>query len=551
MRFLVENPEELKQIQAELHVIKDHEEALCKSIPLAPNPYEAMSKQKKMMAIIGLEVFLFYACYIKNPKNYNYLKSFAAWNAYFMAMQGVSELMQTEAAGNLGAFLLNGLWVAALGATGAAGLATLSNYNGYGLKTLQLLDNSKADYTFLDRFILPSACAALGYGIYQLLKMTNEANKTAFYEAKEIAQLVRSVDTLRQKLQTTSDSFVNETYGSDFTKQLSANWKKLVTKAKNGAFDKNSEHALFSTSQPRVLNLMSLLGQTVSDFSKTTQFYGEIDAYASMAQLYLDTQDTVNHAGEPVRCCFVDLLQNSEESILRAKGVWHPILPQNMVRTNSISLGGSAETPRNAIITGPNAAGKSVSLKALLVNIILGQTFGIACAESFAFTPYAKIIARFTSADDTAAGQSKFMLEATDVVGTLKELESLQPGEKAFVVTDELFSGTEVKPAILLSSELCAEIANMKNVNYLLATHYKDLTKLKEITKNGFENYKVTAFVDDNSTVTYPFKLSPGVGDVNVAFDIFLDQMRKQGLAHARLEEIIKNARERKIATQD
>lgn len=549
IRALAESPKLLQDICADLEIIKEYEEVLAVNIPLAANLLDAMSKVKKVMMVAGFEVFLFYVLYLKNPADYAYLTSLGVVNLYFLCMYALSKLSQTEAAGNLGVFLLNMFWVGAMASAAGMGLACLTNYKEYGLKVLQFLSANKQTYNFLDRLILPVACIAVIFGIYKLIQFTGKAGKDAFASAKGIAQLVRSADSLYEKIQTSSNPILKDAFGLDFAVKLSPAWNDLVSKAKDSTFDASAEHRFFSTSQPRILKVMSLLETTIEDFSNVLQMYGEVDAYASMAQLYLDTRATTNQKGEPVRSCFVDLIEESEESVLKAKGFWHPILPQAVVRTNTLLLGGGGQNARNAIITGPNAAGKSVSMKALLTNILLGQTFGVACAETFAFTPYSKIIARFTSADNTASNQSKFMLEASDVVALLKDLEELAPGEKAFVVTDELFSGTEVKPAILLSIELCSEIARMKNVNYLLATHYKDLTKLPEVTHGAFENLKVTASVDDNSHVSYDFKLQPGVGDVNVAFDIFLDQMRSQGLNNERLEHIIKNARGRNEIT--
>ena len=83
----------------------------------------------------------------------------------------------------------------------------------------------------------------------------------------------------------------------------------------------------------------------------------------------------------------------------------------------------------------------------------------------------------------------------------------------------------------------------MKNVIYILATHYKDLTNLKKTTNNAFENYKVTVTKQADGSLVYPFKLTHGIGETNVAFDIFLQQMEKQGLGDEDLKRMISEAR--------
>ena len=372
-------------------------------------------------------------------------------------------------------------------------------------------------------------------------------NKGLFARAQGMAQVIKCSDDLHRLLFSQPVSTAYESLFAEFSDTYKSLMEKCAS-ATVGADARYTPLSLFTTNQSRINQILSLSKITFEETSKLTQFYGEIDAYAAMAQLILDRTTTTNNHGEEIRCCFAELDEQSTEAYACVDEMWHPMIPTDRVRTNSIRLGGSPETPRNGIITGPNAAGKSVSMKALLVNIIFAQAFGIGFAKSLKFTPFKKIIAQFGSADDTANDQSKFMYEATSVVDLLKQLQTLSPEDKALVFTDELFSGTEVTPAILLSVELCSRVSLLKNVCYILATHYKDLTQLKELTNNAFENYKVTATVDENSHITYPFKLMHGIGDTNVAFDIFLDQMRKQGVDDPELESIIKNAKARQHA---
>lgn len=372
-------------------------------------------------------------------------------------------------------------------------------------------------------------------------------NKGLFARAQGMAQVIKCSDDLYKLLFAQPISTAYESLFAEFSPE----YKSLMEKSASSTVHADARYtpfSLFTLNQSRINQILALTKTTFEETSKLTQFYGEIDAYAAMAQLILDHQATKNNQDEDIRCCFAEMDEESTDAYACVAEMWHPMIPTDRVRTNSIKLGGSPETPRNGIITGPNAAGKSVSMKALLINIIFAQAFGVGFAKSLKFTPFKKIIAQFGSADDTANDQSKFMYEATSVVDLLKQLKDLSPEDKALVFTDELFSGTEVTPAILLSVELCSRVSVLKNVCYILATHYKDLTQLKELTSNAFENYKVTATVDENSRISYPFKLQHGIGDTNVAFDIFLDQMRKQGVNDPELESIIKNARARQHA---
>ena len=550
IKTLVESPDLLKKIQEQLSVIKMNEEFLAKRAPLASQAAEPMlSTQNKLLMAAFVEFIMYYSAGGINKK----LLYAQLIPLYFFLSY---KLSQNETVGGALSIIMNTLLATVGGGAAVLSASYLFNIKNIGnSKLLPRLATAFGQsgnarfgtaqtglpYSMNDRIYHTIIPAALSYAVYKFLEFTNDTNKDMFIDMKGIAQLTRSIENLQSVLAASPNSIVSESYGAALNIELSQKWNAFTSKAKSATFAPSTEYGIFSVNLPRVSNLFSLLGETYGDLSKMMQFYGEVDAYASLAQLYIDTQTATNSFGQATKCCFVELIDNTNHSVLHAKNMWHPIIPQTVVRTNSIDLGeGQAHS---AVITGPNAAGKSVSMKALLVNIILGQTFGIACAESFSFTPYAKIIARMSSEDNTAGGQSKFMMEAADVVGLIKTLKNLKEGEKAFVVTDELFSGTEVKPAVLLSLELCKRIGTMKNVSYLLATHYKDLTKIPEMTHGAFENYKVMAFKDENNHVFYPFTLTKGIGDVNVAFDIFLDQMAKQGVCDEELQTIIQNAR--------
>ncbi|MBM3894198.1 hypothetical protein FJ366_01220 [Candidatus Dependentiae bacterium] len=548
IKALVDSPALLKNVQSSLRSIAAHEDTLANQIPLAPNPFEAMSQAKKMMVIVGLEVALFYAVYLFNPAGYAWLKNMAIGNGLFGALYLIGKIAQTEAAGSLGVILQNLMYLGYFTLSAVAGLACLTNYRGAGQAVLSwITKGAKTDYTIIDRVALPALCAVLCYGIFNLVKWMKKYQEEAFATAQKLSTYVKGIDGLLAYLNASAVPVVNSEYLQSYETSLSAKWQELVSKASSSSFKEDQQYSMLSASHPKVLNMTKLLGETVSDFSSAVQFYGEVDAYAAIAQLIVDTQNATNDIGAPIRTCFAEFDEESSEARIIAEDMWHPILPQAVVRSNSIILGRTSDDAQNMIITGPNAAGKSVTMKSLLVNVLFAQNFGVACASKFVLTPYKKIIARFSSVDDTANNQSKFMAEAFDVVSVLKQADELQDGEKMLVVTDELFSGTEFDPAVLLSAELCAEIALNKKVNYVLATHYKDLTALKTMTNGAFENYKVTASVDDDFVVSYPYTLTPGVGDVNVAFDIFLDQMRKQKLSNPRLEQIIKNARNRSL----
>jgi len=273
-----------------------------------------------------------------------------------------------------------------------------------------------------------------------------------------------------------------------------------------------------------------LLSTNVDLISTMLLFVGEIDAYLSMARHYRALQKTRNTDSERVTVDFCTFNTTSTVPYIRAEGYWNPIVPTKIVKTNNLELGGATQS-RNAVITGPNAGGKSFGLRGIIVQLMLSHSYQMAWARKFETTPFKLVIGQLNNIDDPAEGHSRLMSEVFNMRKIIQRINALSPskGEFAFVVTDELFTGTEVEIAVKISIEMAQVFAELKHVMYILATHYKRLTKLEEMTNGVFKNYHVEAYITESDTgneVTYPFKWFYGPGKINVALDIMLLQMR-------------------------
>ena len=273
-----------------------------------------------------------------------------------------------------------------------------------------------------------------------------------------------------------------------------------------------------------------LLSNNVDRISTMLLFIGEMDAYLSMARHYRALQKTRNTDSERVTVDFCTFNTTSTTPYIRAEGYWNPIVPTKIVKTNNLELGGTTQS-RNAVITGPNAGGKSFGLRGIIVQLMLSHSYQMAWARKFETTPFKLVIGQLNNIDDPAEGHSRLMSEVFNMRSIIQRINKLSPakGEFAFVVTDELFTGTEVEIAVKISIEMAQVFAELKHVMYILATHYKRLTKLEEMTNGVFKNYHVEAYItesDAGNEVTYPFKWFYGPGKINVALDIMLLQMR-------------------------
>lgn len=66
---------------------------------------------------------------------------------------------------------------------------------------------------------------------------------------------------------------------------------------------------------------------------------------------------------------------------------------------------------KNMIITGPNASGKTTTLKSALINILLSQQIGFGCFESLKLTPFTNLHC-YLNIPDTSGRDSLFQAEA-------------------------------------------------------------------------------------------------------------------------------------------
>lgn len=231
----------------------------------------------------------------------------------------------------------------------------------------------------------------------------------------------------------------------------------------------------------------------------------ELDAYNAIATKIIEGRDTDN------KFCFVTFLEQ-DSPLLKVQNFWNVLIKNAIPNTLSES--------RKIILTGPNAGGKTTAIRALLQNLILGQSYGVAAAESFEFTPFDVIHSYLNISDDILKGQSLFVSEVKRAQDVLQRIKTLDPQVKYFFALDELFTGTAAEDGEACAYEFIKKIAEFNDIQFVYATHFNKLKKLEE-EGAGCVNYKVDAPTKDaNGALVYPYTLSQGANQANVALDI-------------------------------
>jgi DNA mismatch repair ATPase MutS len=172
---------------------------------------------------------------------------------------------------------------------------------------------------------------------------------------------------------------------------------------------------------------------------------------------------------------------------------------------------------KNAIITGPNASGKTTLLKTTTINIILSQQFGCGFYKKCTLNPYSYIHS-YLNIPDTSERDSLFQAESR----RCKEiLDSINNGLRHFCIFDELYSGTNPSEAVKASYAFLTYLSKHKNVNFILTTHFISICKKFKIKQNErISNYKMGA-IENNGKIKYTYKMSKGISRIQGAIRIF------------------------------
>jgi DNA mismatch repair ATPase MutS len=193
--------------------------------------------------------------------------------------------------------------------------------------------------------------------------------------------------------------------------------------------------------------------------------------------------------------------------------------PKFIDNTNNNIIKNNCNLNKNMIITGPNASGKTTTLKTALINIILSQQIGFGCFDSLKLCPYDHLHC-YLNIPDTSGRDSLFQAEARRCKEIIDSIETF--GEyKHFCIFDELYSGTNPEEAITSASAFMNYIVKHDNVTCLLTTHYVKLCK--KLAKNAkIQNYNMKS-LKKNDNFEYTYLLEKGISKIKGGLKILKD----------------------------
>ena len=209
---------------------------------------------------------------------------------------------------------------------------------------------------------------------------------------------------------------------------------------------------------------------------------GELDAALAVASF---------RAGAS-RTCRPEIVLESDA--LAIEGAVHPLVTQAV--PNGVRV-----AERGILITGSNMSGKSTFVRTVAINALLAQSVFVALATSYR-GPFVEVRTLMSANDDVLRNRSYY---AAELLGAKELLAPCVPGERALVVLDELFRGTNTSERIAAGK---AVLQALQRAGHFVFASTHDL-ELVGLLRERFEPYHFAEEVRGGELV-FPYTLRRG-----------------------------------------
>ena len=200
----------------------------------------------------------------------------------------------------------------------------------------------------------------------------------------------------------------------------------------------------------------------------------------------------------------------NETSLLRIKNGRHAVVEKIFADencefvANDSALGGNG-APQIALITGPNASGKSTYLRQIALIVLLAQIGSFVPADEAVVGICDRIFTRIGLYDRIGSGESTFM---TEMIETAEILHHATP--QSLILLDELGRGTSTYDGLAVARSVVEFIHNHPKLKSrtLFATHYHELAELAEILPR-LENFYFL-IEEKKDKLTFKYRIEKG-----------------------------------------
>jgi hypothetical protein len=232
---------------------------------------------------------------------------------------------------------------------------------------------------------------------------------------------------------------------------------------------------------------------------------GEMEAIASIAGHYYE------HPGD----VFPEFVAG--QPYFEAKGLGHPLLPDDRMVRNDVYLAGDN---RVLVVSGSNMSGKSTLLRTIGINTVLAQAGAPVRARRLRLSPLA-VGASIRTQDSLQNNTSRFYAEITQL---RRILEKAGDGIPVLFLIDEILQGTNSHDRRIGAEAIVRALVNRGAIG-LLTTHDLALAHIAEVLSPRSANVHFEDYLEDGR-IHFDYRMHPGVVQKSNALEL----MRSVGL---------------------
>ena len=279
-------------------------------------------------------------------------------------------------------------------------------------------------------------------------------------------------------------------------KQTVANGERYITAPLKEAEARvlAADEEIAAREREALARLSELVITEAGRVSATARALAELDALLALAEVAARNAWTAPRVDES------DVLEivAGRHPVVEAHLGGEPFIP------NDCHLGG--EGPRQAIVTGPNMAGKSTWLRQNALVVLLAQIGSWVPAQRARVGLVDRIFTRVGAQDDLARGQSTFMIEMVETAAILHQATA-----RSLLILDEVGRGTGTDDGLAIARAVLEDISCRIGARALFATHYLELTAIAAELP-GVTNVHVAA-LEQEGRVVFLYTVRPGAAD--------------------------------------
>ena len=205
----------------------------------------------------------------------------------------------------------------------------------------------------------------------------------------------------------------------------------------------------------RILQQLSYMVSSVSD-----SYYRNFDSLVALCVIF--AKATYGYMRHGVVPSFV------EGRDFDFVDLCHPLIDENKVVSNNYRL---FEPYRGIVISGSNTGGKTVSLKAIGLSVLMSYLAIPVIASKAEIPFYSSLYVDMDDNQSIADSLSTFSAHITNIDSILRRANN-----RSLILIDELISGTDPKEAQAISLAILDKIKELGS-SFIITTHFDDIKK--------------------------------------------------------------------------